>query len=628
MSAAGLAQSLGAKPTGPGKWQAKCPYHEDKEPSLSITAADDGGTLVHCHAGCQDVYDRLWQGGYIEAQSPSSGQCKPEAVYEYRDIGGRIVYEVVRLPGKQFRGRRPNGEGGWVWSVPAESRIPYRLPEVLAASLSELVFVVEGEKDADCLAACGLVATTNPFGAGKWRREYNEHFRDRRVVIVPDNDDAGREHATAVYESLRPVAASVRILSLTNHVGLKCDVSDLIAAGGPGAFHRLVERLPPPKVRRRPYLSLNDLDALPGPEWLVDGLIPKRSVVLLYGDSGVGKSFVAIHVGLRTASGEPVLGRPARRGLVLYAALEGSQGIKDRTRAGRLETYAGLSGTMPFVARIDPLNLADTESVGELVSAMHEAEREYGADAALIVIDTLSRSMPGANENSPDDMSRAIAGISRLQEDTGATVLVIHHSGKTAERGARGHSSLRAAVDAELLVSVDKRGRALTITKQRDGADQIRIPFELAVVTIPAEDGGQAAESRVVRHLQEEVGDGPNKSLSTKTRLAYKALQEAARSQGRVLSADDRQGLDIPPDTRVVTSSEWLDACRKLKLTESSEEALKKARSRAAKNLRSAGLLGEAGDYCWATPARQTADGQTGQDRSAGHKKKKGQSSR
>ena len=151
------------------------------------------------------------------------------ATYDYFDEAGVLVFQVLRYEPKTFRQRRPEGSG-WSWSVKGVRVLPYRLPALLADP-GALVFVVEGEKDADRLAALGLVATCNAGGAGKWKKEHSEFLRARRLVVLPDNDEAGEKHAQQVERSLRGIAAEVRTLVLP---GLpdKGDVSDWLDAGG------------------------------------------------------------------------------------------------------------------------------------------------------------------------------------------------------------------------------------------------------------------------------------------------------------------------------------------------------------------------------------------------------------
>lgn len=150
------------------------------------------------------------------------------ATYNYADVTGRLLFQVVRYEPKTFKQRRPNGKGGWTWNLGGVEPVLYRLPELAAA---ETVFIPEGEKDVDRLHSLGLAATTNPGGVRKWRPSYTEALAGKHVVIIPDNDDAGRAHAHAVAAGVAPVAASVKVLELPG-LRPKGDVSDWIEAGG------------------------------------------------------------------------------------------------------------------------------------------------------------------------------------------------------------------------------------------------------------------------------------------------------------------------------------------------------------------------------------------------------------
>jgi putative DNA primase/helicase len=163
--------------------------------------------------------------------------------YPYRDANGGLILEAVRMkppwPGRFMQrcpnGERWNGETQWKWSVKhivGHDCLLYRLPELLASAGSGVtVFVVEGEKDADNLAALGLIATTNIGGAGKWRADYAQYFAGRHVVVLPDNDEAGEAQAHDVATSLHGVAASLRVYRLPGLLP-KGDVSDWLADGG------------------------------------------------------------------------------------------------------------------------------------------------------------------------------------------------------------------------------------------------------------------------------------------------------------------------------------------------------------------------------------------------------------
>jgi 5S rRNA maturation endonuclease (ribonuclease M5) len=160
-----------------------------------------------------------------------TSERKIVAVYPYVDESGKLLFEVVRFDPKDFVQRRPDGNGGWVWNLNGVRRVLYRLPDVLKAVQSgRIIFIVEGEKDADALGGLGLVATTNPHGAGKWREEYSQALKGAHVAIIPDRDDAGRRHAESVARSLWGKAKTIKVVELSGD-GVK-DVSDWLRAGG------------------------------------------------------------------------------------------------------------------------------------------------------------------------------------------------------------------------------------------------------------------------------------------------------------------------------------------------------------------------------------------------------------
>jgi 5S rRNA maturation endonuclease (ribonuclease M5) len=149
------------------------------------------------------------------------------ATYNYRDQAGNVLFQALRMKPKAFRQRRPDptAKGGWAWNLKGVTTIPYRLPELLASDHSATVYIVEGEKDADRLAEFGLIATTNPMGAGKWRDTYSPYFEGRDVVIIGDNDQTGRDHAEKVARALSGIAATVKVLELRG-LAERGDVSD------------------------------------------------------------------------------------------------------------------------------------------------------------------------------------------------------------------------------------------------------------------------------------------------------------------------------------------------------------------------------------------------------------------
>ena len=184
------------------------------------------------------------------------------AEYNYVDEHGDLLYQVVRLSPKDFRQRRPDGNGGWSWKLDGVRRVLYRLPEVLEGVKAERwVVIVEGERDADRLRDLGFVATSSAGGAGKWRDEYAHILKDAKVCVLPDNDPPGREHAETVARSVYRVAANVKYIDLGHELPDKGDISDWFDAGhGADELKRFIsdelECRPPAKVMQRATVIL------------------------------------------------------------------------------------------------------------------------------------------------------------------------------------------------------------------------------------------------------------------------------------------------------------------------------------------------------------------------------------
>lgn len=231
-----LAQLQQVKRAGEG-WVAKCPGHEDRHASLSIGEGSDGTVLLKCHAGCSFeqiasklVWDKTRDDAAPPARSDRRGTILEE--YDYVDENGALLFQTLRFDPKDFRQRVKRPDGSWEWRLGDTRRVLFRLPDVLSAKEEgRRVFLVEGERDVLTLETHGFVATTNPMGAGKWRDEYSEQLRGAHVVILPDNDEPGENHAKRVSEALEGVAASVTIVRLPD-LDAKGDVTDWFRGGG------------------------------------------------------------------------------------------------------------------------------------------------------------------------------------------------------------------------------------------------------------------------------------------------------------------------------------------------------------------------------------------------------------
>ena len=267
---------------------------------------------------------------------------------------------------------------------------------------------------------------------------------------------------------------------------------------------------------RRPkisFLTLEDILAEPlddGSEPLINGLLDQGSLSVLYGESNIGKSFLAMSMGFSVAAGLPWAGQHTIQMPVVYIAAEGSRGARWRLRALVLETGVH---SAPFHIRISPIDLlranADLEPLIEAIQAI--------PGVGLVIIDTLSRVLAGGDENSSVDMGALVRNLDRIKDRTRAHVMAVHHSGKNVAKGARGHSLLRAATDTEIEVA---EGR-ITATKQRDMPMDFERAFTLKPCTL-----GFGKKGRVI--------------TSCTVAFSMKAASQsdsASRAEGEVLSA-------------------------------------------------------------------------------------------
>ncbi len=204
----------GVHPSG-GFFIARCPAHEDRSASLQVSEREDESIGVHCHAGCtvESVMEALdlTLADLFPGQSRQS-YGEPVAVYPYVDEEGVTLFEACRFEGKRFRPRHEDEEGEYVYNLEGIRRVLFNLPAVIeAAGKRETIYLCEGEKDVLSFTNKGHVASCNPMGAGKWRKEYSEFLKGANVFIIQDKDEPGRHHAMRVRDSLREEGVLVSV---------------------------------------------------------------------------------------------------------------------------------------------------------------------------------------------------------------------------------------------------------------------------------------------------------------------------------------------------------------------------------------------------------------------------------
>ena len=226
-------------------------------------------------------------------------------------------------------------------------------------------------------------------------------------------------------------------------------------------------------------------------KWRIKGVIPERGIAAIFGPSGSGKSFLVVDMAINIAKGADWFGYRAKSCPVVYVCLEGEAGLPVRLAAFR--TKGSIPKTIEFIDQ--PVNLLATNDLRDLVQAIKANQMGEG----IVIIDTLNRAVPGMDENSSVDMGHAINACKLIQQGVGGLVLLVHHSGKDATKGMRGHSSLHAALDAAIEVKRSGDDREWSVAKAKDGADGKAHPFMLGVVDVGEDEDGDPITSCVIR---------------------------------------------------------------------------------------------------------------------------------
>lgn len=304
-----------------------------------------------------------------------------------------------------------------------------------------------------------------------------------------------------------------------------------------------------PRFRFEPVHQFSSATALP---WIVKGVLPRAGLAVVYGASGSGKSFAVLDMCFAIARGQEWRGKRVKQGRVAYIAAEGAEGFRKRLAAYAQHHGVDLSSVPMTVLNAAP-NLMELKDAKDLAAGVRVSG---GAD--VVVVDTFAQTTPGANENAGEDMGLALGHCKRLHEATGALVVLIHHSGKDASKGARGWSGLRAAADAELEIVREGDTRAIRLSKSKDGEDGQVWGFALEVVQLGVDEDLDPITSCVVVEAAVPVGGVPvggvpGRKLGAVEKVVNDVIQEFALAQTEGIEvahvlAEAVKRLDPPAD--------------------------------------------------------------------------------
>lgn len=375
-----------------------------------------------------------------------------------------------------------------------------------------------------------------------------EAFSVFRLVKAGHLDEGKAHHALELAASVAglPVGEVAATLASAWNAAEPCAAFDWLT---PATAPTLRDKPPANDESVFGFVSAGELMARLKPiSWLVKGYVETDSLALVFGEPGHGKSFLALDWGACVATGIDWHGHPTRQGAVFVVAGEGHNGIARRLKAWELARGVNLAEAPLFISHASA-SLADWGSACEVVRAIEKLAKDAGQAPALIIVDTLSRNLGPADENSSADMAAFIRHLDAMRQQWQATVCVVHHSGKDKAKGARGSTVLKGAVDAEYSIAKDEAGVVcLEATKMKDAELPGMQTFKLVSVKLPLlDDEGRDVPGAALEVIQDyqptargKSGRGKNQ---TKALAALRALYEERRDQSAADGTDPAKVL-------------------------------------------------------------------------------------
>jgi AAA domain len=552
-------------------YKARCPAHDDRQPSLSITEKN-GKILINCFAQCAlekilakvnlQLSDLFINEVRARRQSTAAREV---GRYPYTDEQGNLLFEKVRLEPKGFTQRKPDGNGGWIYNLGNVRRVLYRLPEVLAA---RHVLLVEGEKDADRGTSMGFTTTTSG-AVGSWKPEFAEVLRGKHVAIIPDADHPGRTFAHEIAASCYLIAASVKVVELVS--GIK-DLSEWPFSAE--ALGDLIQKTPLWTENKKEmnwrelFHTYEEFEAAPELTFAIEGFLQNDGATLIGGLSGHGKSLIMLSMikaqfaGAGTRLwGQFLVKEPAER--ILYLIPESAlTPFKYRLKLFDLYKY---------VAPDDDRLLVRTLTKG-LTPSLSDPRILAAAKGAYVYLDTAVRFSTEGDENSAADNQNGLAtDLFSLLGAGAKAVIGAHHSPKsfTHEKAMGLENVLRGSGDIGAMLTtawgikqLDAAQNIIHVQniKARDfeavGAFQIiGRPFiserhDFKLLKAPDDCGSLHEELEEQKETLQDINDKRQKE-----RTGRIAMVRAWLSADPNLSADELRkkfnttGLDVAIDT-------------------------------------------------------------------------------
>jgi AAA domain-containing protein len=448
--------------------------------------------------------------------------AESEAVYPYVNECGELLFEVVRYPNKEFSQRRPDGHGGHVWNLDAVRRVPFHLPELVAAvTAGQTIYVVEGEEDVLAIECAGGVATCNPGGAGKWRDEFSEFLLGANLVVVQDRDPAGRRHAASVVASLRPFCKEVRLVEALygndarDHLDAGRTREDFVpVAESPAsgldpldesAAGRAADELEPQPFDPDMLVPVGDIipPELEGLLYIDEGvLISRGTATQVVGPEAVGKTTLLQHVALSLAAERPLLGFSVVGARVLYVGADRPRSQSDSISKLR-DQYPDVGERLFTYLQVPGDLLGDPSTLLSMARAVN---------AEVVIIDSLYAIAPTDQSMNDDMWARSLARATATLTTAGHTLIVAAHPPRNTTDRPKVSNALGSRFQSTGMDAVINLSGKGTVTLSMDKAFGGVEPFQFVI------DGETRELRRIGRAVDPEaalvafaIGDGITK---------------------------------------------------------------------------------------------------------------------
>ena len=459
------------KKIGGDEYKALCPLHNDSEPSFNFSnqtgqyfchGCGKKGDAFHFYAKVNDLNTKRDFSKVLKGIASDFGipweEKKSHIVktYDYKDAEGDLLFQVCRMEPKSFRQRRPNGKSGWIWNLKGIAPVLYCLPALKDA---KEIIICEGEKDADTIANMGFIGTTSPMGAKKWRDNYNKILKHKNIILIPDNDNEGREHMTQVAISLNGTAKSLKWIDLPD-LKSKGDISDWAARfdDKTEAGERLAVMIenadlyvPPKKASLEDIIiTAKEFSAieLPKKQGFLMPWLKENSINMIYGWRGYGKTWLALGI-LDAVSDGKAFGPWECKASAPTLFLDGEMHPSDiqeriaqlnlnRDRKNPLYIYSDAQANEHGLPRANLTNETWRTKMKSILLARK---------IKLWVIDNLASVAGGIDENSKKDWDPVNQWLLELRF-AGISTIMNHHTNK--EGGQRGTSGREDNLDISI----------------------------------------------------------------------------------------------------------------------------------------------------------------------------------